>query len=328
MQRARVLLFHARRFCFAVAVAVLAATAFEGCELFGGGGGGGGGGAGGGSAVSFTRGFTYVRRDDRNVYVADEADFQTAGVLTVGAGASTPSLSKDGRQLVFVRKTGLDTELATVPVIGGVPTTVLRPTGTARNFRTPVFSLDAQRIAFAYDDGTVSAVGLVNADGSSFQRLAGGGSLAYGSPSFFADGAALLVATGTPGLGFTGLERLDVATATPTPITNTFGAEAQAIGTRAVVSPDGTKAVFDARVASGATRIFVIDLASRQVAKVNDYVNEPGTNDTAPCWMDAATVAYSSDSGGNDNVYKVSTTGTGRKLLLPKAIEAWYGPLP
>lgn len=55
----------------------------SGCDLFGGGGGGGGGtGGGGGATFTFTRGFTFVRKDDRNVYLADDADAQTTTTLT------------------------------------------------------------------------------------------------------------------------------------------------------------------------------------------------------------------------------------------------------
>ena len=98
------------------------------------------------------------------------------------------------------------------------------------------------------------------------------------------------------------------------------------IANRLVVSADGTRAVFDARVGSGVTRIFGIDLSTKVVTKLNDYMGEPNTNDSFPCWFDANTVAYSSDSGGNDNVYRVGFDGTQRRLLLPKAVEPWYGP--
>ena len=54
-----------------------------------------------------------------------------------------------GRQVVFARKLGQDSELALVAVSGGTATTVLRSTTTQQNFRTPVFSPDGQRIAFA-----------------------------------------------------------------------------------------------------------------------------------------------------------------------------------
>jgi len=300
------------------------------CDLLGGGGGGGGGGAGGGGGqtVNFSSGFTYVRKDDRNVYVADATDYQTVGVLTSGGGVSTPSFSKDAKKIVYVHKTGVDTELLSVPVSGGTPSTVLRASANARNFRTPVFSPDGTVVVFAYDEGIVSAVGRVDATGANFAKLVGGGSLGYGSPSFSPDGTRVLLAAGSPGSAFTQLEWVDVNTAVPTPVTNTLGNEAMGIASRVVASPDGTKAAFDAQVSSGVTRVFVIDLATKVVTKVNEYTADPTAKDSAPCWLGLSLVAYSSDSGGNDNVYQVSTAGTGRELLLPKAVEPWYGPLP
>lgn len=307
------------------AFGLLVLVALSGCELLGGGGGGGGGAGGGGGNLTFTTGFTYVRKDDRNVYVADQADFQAAGVLTQSGDVRTPSLSKDGKKIVFVR--GGATELAIVPSAGGNASSVLKATGTQKNFRTPVFSPDGNTIAFAFDDGTVSSIGLVNVDGTGFRRLIGGSSLAYASPSYMPDGTEVLVMAGSPGLQYKQIERVNVTTAMPVSVTNMLGNEVVDLANRIVASPDGTKAIFDARVSSGVTRIFVIDLSTKVVTKVNDYMGEPGTNDSFPCWKSATTVAYSSDSGGNDNVYEISAAGTGRKLLLPKAIEPWFGPI-
>jgi Tol biopolymer transport system component len=312
---------------------LLAVLLLPACGLIDGGGGGTGGGAGGGAAgVDFQKGFTFARRDDRNVYVADQADYQTTLVLTQSSNVRTPSLSRDGRRVVFVRGGAADSELATVSVTGGTVSTVLPATTTAKNFKTPVFSPDGQRIAFSYDDGAsgVSSVGLVNVDGSGFVRVAGGvGSpLAYASPSFIGDGTALVAAAGSPGLGLTMVERLSLSGTPTVNLLNGLGIEAQVITGRLVLSPDGTKAVFDARIGVGSgSRVFVVDLATKVVTKLNDYVAEPNTNDSFPCWLDAATVAFSSDSGGNDQVYKRALAAPGLELLVPKAIEPWFGPL-
>lgn len=308
-------------------VAVL--VALSGCELLGGGGGGTGGGAGGGGGgggLDFKTGFTFVRKDDRNVYVADESDYSTVAVLTQSANVRTPSLSKDGTRVVFVRGSGTSAEIATVPSAGGTISTVLASTAQASNFKTPVFSPDGTRIAFSFDEGTATSIGLVNADGTNFAKLIGGSALAYASPSWAPDGASIVAAAGNVGLSLTQLERIDVATGTPTNITNTLGNEAQGITGRLVVDPGGTKALFDGRVSSGVTRLFVIDLSSATVTKVNDYPADPTANDSFPCWVDLNTIAFSSDSGGNDSVYSKAADGSGGvTLLVPKAIEPWFG---
>ncbi len=135
---------------------------------------------------------------------------------------------------------------------------------------------------------------------------------------------ALIVAAGSLGLGYTQIERITIATNAVTNVTNVLGNEAMGISNRLVISPDGTKAAFDGVVSSGVTRLFVIDLGSRVVS--SPYAGEPGTNDTFPCWMGSTALAFSSDSGGNDNVYKVNLpVSTSPSLLVPKAIEPWYG---
>lgn len=315
------------RVILVVAVCVMA---LSGCELLGGGGGTGGGAGGGtgggGASVTFTQGFTFVRKDDRNVYVADQSDYSTVAVLSQSANVRTPSFSKNGGRIVFVRGAGMEAEIATVSPQGGTISTVLASTAQASNFKTPVFSPDGTRIAFSYDDGIASSLGLVNADGTSFQKLIGGSSLSYAMPSFSPDGAFVVAAAGNVGLPLTQVERINVSTGMPTSVTNTLGSEAQGIAGRLLVSPDGTRAAFDGRVSSGVTRLFVLDLATRAVVKVNEYPGDPNANDSFPCWVSASVLAFSSDSGGNDSVYQKAADGSGGvTLLVPKAIEPWYG---
>ena len=304
---------------------ILWALVLSGCELFGGGGGGGGGtgGDGGTSAFTFEKGFTFVRRDDRNVYLVDDADTQTATTLTQSANVRTPSFSADGKQIVFVRGTSMDAEIAIVPTVGGLIKTVVSTSTTQRNFKTPVFSPDGTQVAFGFDSGATSGVGLINVDGTNARTLPNGG-LSQAFPSFTPDGTAIIVAAGNAGLGFTQIERVALASGQVTNVTNVLGNEALGISNRLVLSPDGTKAAFDGLVSSGVTRLFVIDLGSRVVTSL--YSSEPGTNDSFPCWMGNTSIAFSSDSGGNDSIYKVNLpSSTSASLLVPKAVEPWYG---
>lgn len=309
-----------------IAVAALVLT-LQSCFLLGG-GGGGGGGTGGGTASSFASGFATVRKDDRNLFLTDERDVNSPVQLTSTGGVSMPSFSRDGRQVVFAHKSGQDSELLLVPVTGGTPSTVLRSSPTQQNLRTPTFSPDGTRIAFAYDENaTSSSVGLVNVDGSGFRKLVGGGALAYASPSWFPDGASLLVTAGNAGLMQTQVERIDVATGTPTSITNTLGVEVLAIASRLVVSPDGQRAVFDGRVSSGVTRIFVLDLSSKVTTRQRTPASG-AVNDSAPSWVSSTAFVFSSDEGGNDQVYKQTLGSMNATLAVPLAIEPAYVASP
>jgi len=309
-----------------MAVAALVLTVQSGFLL--GGGGGGGGGTGGGTASSFKGGFATVRKDDRNLFLTDESDVNSPVQLTSTGGVSMPSFSRDGRQVVFARKSGQDTELLLVPVTGGTPSTLLRSSPTQQNLRTPAFSPDGTRVAFAYDENaTSSSVGVVNVDGSGFRKLVGGSALAYASPSWFPDGASLLVTAGNAGLMQTQVERIDVATGTQTPITNTLGLEVLAIASRMVVSPDGQRAVFDGRVSSGVTRIFVLDLTSKVTTRQRTPASG-AVNDSAPSWVNSTTFLFSSDEGGNDQVYRQALGSMNATLAVPLAIEPAYVASP
>ncbi|MFZ5468562.1 MAG: hypothetical protein ACOZIN_03910 [Myxococcota bacterium] len=287
------------------------------------------GGGGGSNSVVFSKGFVFVRKDDRNVYVADEADLSTVGRLTTAGGAHHPSLSQDGRQVVFVQTNGGESAIQTVAVNGGaLPSTVFSSTATQKNLRTPVFSPDGRKIAFAYDEGASSSIGWVNADGTGFERLAGGSALSYASPSFYSDGTRLLAIAGSSSATYTQLENIDLATGTATNVTSNLGPAALQVANRVVVSPDGSKAAFDARTSVGGVRIFVIDLTSKEVGQLTEYPADPNVVDGFPTWVGISQVGFSSDSGGNDQVYALpaNITKSSGGLKLPSAIEPWYGP--
>ena len=300
---------------------LLVILAFSGCDLFGGGGGGGNTGGGTGS-FDFTKGFTYVRKDDRNVYAVNDSAVDEPAALTAGLSAYTPSFSPNKKTIVFVQGCGDSSSIATVPSSGGAVSTLLSASAQMKDLKTPVYSPDGAYIAFSYLNGSVTEVAVMNADGTGVTPLGVNGSLSYASPTWSPDGTALYVAAGGA-LGLTQVEKIVVASNSVSNVTNTLGNEARTIAGRLVASPDGSTLVFDGEVGSGATRIFTLDVSSKTVTLV--YAGENGANESFPTWVDGSTVAFSSDSGGNDNLYSVALpSSTSPSLLVPKAIEGWY----
>lgn len=306
--------------CSTVAVCAMLLAS---CQLIAGGGGGLN------NTNDFAQGFVFVRASDRNVYVADSSDYQTAFRLTQGGGAKHPSLSQDGKRVVFVRQVEQETQIATVPATGGNVGTVLASTADVKNFRTPVFSPRADTIAFSFESNGISKIGLVNADGTDFRQIAGNGTLSYASPSFTPDGTALIAAAGSSVASLSLIERIDLATLAASSVTNNLGSEARQIVSRLAVSPNATKVAFDGKRTSGGARIFVIDLQTKQVTQLTDYPSDDAAIDSFPTWVSSSRVAFSSNTGGNDNVYVMDATlvKSSGGLTVPAATESWFGPV-
>ncbi|MBJ6760503.1 PD40 domain-containing protein [Myxococcaceae bacterium JPH2] len=295
---------------------------------------GGGGGAG---DVLFTRGFAFVR-NDRNVYVVDDkGDPNSPQRLTSGGGAFQPSVSRDGRSVVFVQKSGNTTSLQTVPTSGGVTATLFTTNDVAcgvrgcTNFRYPTFSPDSRTIVFVFDrgSGSNSELGQVNVDGSSFKALTPGTTISYGAPSFFPNGTTVLVPAGNNTFQFNQLARVPLNGGPAT--FSSLGNEVLSIVNRAVVSSDGTQVALDGKLSSGSTRIFVGPLTSTgigQLRRLSDY-STATVQETFPSWTSASGLGFLfSDAGGDPSIYRatVSLTPSSVSLAVPTAAEPSYGP--
>lgn len=309
------------------AVAGLAAA----CEPIDDGDLGGGGTAGG----SFSRGFVFLK-SDRNVYAVDDAWDVSVTLplqLTKTGGAYEPTVTRSGRLVAFVYKSGTTVELRTVPTTGqGTPSTVFSITNPlctgCTNLRMPAFSPDGNVIVFTAIKGTTSSLVRVNADGSGAQALPTGGYSYFGSASFFANGQSVLATTGTIRDQFNTLLQVPLSGGSPTPITFSLGNEALYVTNRAVVSPDGTKVAFDGRISSGGSRIFVAPIGQQlgTVTMVTDYVGE-SVEDRFPTWRGNTEVGFLSNSGGADQIYRISAAAQGSTgtLVVPSALEPAYG---
>lgn len=297
---------------------------------------GGGGTAGG----DFNRGFVFVRAD-RNVYVVDDnGDPNSPTRLTTGGGAQQPSVSRNGRSVVFVRRVNGGAELQTVPTVAGSQaSTVFSTSDVACNrctgFRSPVFDPSGNFIVFVIERGAGSntSLGRVNANGSGFQELTPDPTISFGAPSFYPDGQSVLVPAGNGLSQLNQLAKVPVDGSSPPLFFNSsLGNEARVIATRAVVSPDGSRVAFDGEVGSGGVRIFVAPLSATGIGtpvRVTDHTGEPGAQDTYPSWTSNSQVGFVSNAGGADNIYRVGTSGSAGagSLVVPSALEPTYGPI-
>jgi TolB protein len=296
---------------------------------------GGGGGTGGGA---FSRGFVFLRDDGaagRNVYAVDDTgDPNSPLQLTTQGGASNPTVAPSGQLVAFVHKVGSTTELQTVPTTGqGQPSTVFSSTECSGcgNFRYPTFSPDSRTIVFTLDQGGYAMLARVNPDGSGFQLLTPSGSYVYGAASFYPNGQSVLAAGGNAGTSTSQLRfliQVNLESGTETPISYNLGNTAQVVVSRAVVSPDGTKVAFDGRTSNG-SQVFVGQLGQTlsSVTQVTGHTGEYGVEDTWPSWRGNTELSFLSNSGGLDNIYRVSAAATGSSgsLLVPSALEPAYG---
>ncbi len=300
--------------------AVLVAIGLAGCVP---GDSGGGGGLG-----SFNRGFAFVR--DRNIYVADNSNYLNPIQLTTSGADQYPSLSRDGRRVVYVRG---GNQLWVVPASNSPSPARVQDTSGGTNYRTPVFSPDGNIIVFAYDLNGVSQFGRVNVDGTSFRALTS--QFYFAGPSFFADGSAVLAVRATsPTRIYDRIVRVDVDSGMDSLIANSsIGSEACSVANRVSLSPDGRKVTFDAKTSSGGNctgpvRIFVMDLFSGVVNRVTDYPANPSADDGFPTWVGNDQVGFSSNYGGADQIYVLPANmpPTSGGLKVPTASQPYYGP--
>ena len=297
------------------------------------------GGGGTIGTVLFDQGFAFVREDDRNVFVVDDdGDPNSPQRLTNAGGAYWPSVSRDGRSVVFVQRTGSATSLQTVPTSGGPTATLLRSGDAAcargcTNFRTPTFSPDGRSVVFVFSPAGSSStsLGRVNTDGSGFQVLTPDSTISYGAPSFLPNGSAVIAPAGS------GLRQLNQIARVPlnggSPTFNSLGNEALSVENRVAVSPTGSQVAFDGRLSSGSVRIFVAPLGATGVGVGQRVTNltAASVQETWPSWTRSNQVGFlfSDASGGDPGIYR-AVVGSGStssvSLAVPSAAEPSYGP--
>lgn len=288
------------------------------------------GGGGGSGTVALVNGYAFIRTDTRDVYVADRSDTQAAMALTTDGNNYFPSLSADGKQVAYVHREGAYTSVRRAGVQpGATSATVLDSNGVYTAFRNPVFSPDGSTLAFSFEQGGVSRVGIVGVDGAGFTQVSPAGALAYGAPAWTPDGLSLVVPAGSTAGNLTQLEQLNVATGQSQVLRANLGNEALSVVNRVVVSPDGTMVAFDGRTAANTQRIFVAPLSGGAVTQATDHGGVDAlANDSFPCFVSSSVLAFASDAGGASQVYELTLPAARQAgvLKVPSAAEPWFGP--
>ncbi len=287
-----------------------------------------GGGGGGGGTITFNNGYAFVR--DEDIYIADSSDYQESSALTEDGGNRQPSLSADGRQVVYVQVVAGVPSIRAITTNGtGTARTLFTPGDGEKNFRTPVFSPDGTLVVFAYDDaGNTSRLASVAADGSGDFTTFTPESVSYASPSFYPDGNHVLAMTGAAP-NYDRLEKVNLTTGAVTVVASSLGGDLTQITNRVALSPDATQVVFDGRGSSGPSRIYVKDITSAVTdpVQLTDHLEDPSALDTFPGWVSNSRVSFSSNSGGIDNLYEINatvTTPSGGSLVVGSAREGSF----
>ncbi len=239
---------------------------------------------------------------------------------------TTPSLSPDGKSLVYAKVDGADTDLFLLRVGGRNPVNLTAD--SASEDRQPAFSPDGERIAFQSDrDG--GGILLMSASGESVTRLTDFG---Y-APSWSPDGAHIVVSPITfvaPSSlqgDVTGLSVVDVKSG-----------HVRALPLKARVmqpawSPDGSRiACWGVRGQTGQRDLWTLAADGSDVGSGGVSVTDDAALDWNPTWSpDGRYLYFSSTRGGPINLWRVRIDQrSGRVLEEPEPMttpSTWSGYL-
>jgi Tol biopolymer transport system component len=248
--------------------------------------------------------------------------------VTDRAGVETsPTLSADGKTLVYVSYAGGTADLYSLRV-GGRASVLLTP-DTSSDEMEPTFSPDGERIAFrSTRDG--GGIFVMNATGESVRRLTN-----YGfNPSWSPDGREIAVspiaftfATDHGGDRDQGLFVVDVSTERK----RTVSAKADAL--QPSWSPHGHRiAYWGLRGNSGQRDLWTVAADGSEADAGGISVTEDPPLDWSPTWSpDGRHLYFSSDRGGTMNLWRVAIDErSGRVLGEPEPVttpSTWSGSI-
>jgi len=239
---------------------------------------------------------------------------------------ATPTLSPDGKSLVYAKSVGTDTDLYMLR-IGGRNAVRLTADNPSEDIE-PAFSPDGEQIVFRSGrDG--GGIFLMTASGESVRRLTDFGF----SPSWSPDGAEIVVGRGgliTPTSYLSTAHGLSIVTV------KTGQARQLAIDGRAMQpawSPAGARiAYWGVRGQSGQRDIWTVAADGSDAVGGGVPVTQDSALDWSPCWSpDGRYLYFSSTRGGTMNLWRTRIDErSGRVLGEPEPITTpsrWSGAL-
>ena len=240
---------------------------------------------------------------------AMNADGSKQARLTDLDWSESPSLSVDGKKIVFVSDAKDGSGIYVMNADGSQPTRIT-PKNPGYYDLAPCWSGDGKKIAFTSNRDGNYEIYAMNADGSDPQRLT------YVQaddiePAWSADGRKIAFTSFRDGY-------MDIY------VMNTDGSDPQRLTTNPREdshpswSADGQKIVFQSyREGSRAISIYVMDAdGGNQTPLTNNY-----SNDSFPIWLGDGRIAFVSERDGNEEIYIMNADGSQQTRLTENSVS-------
>ncbi|HEY3542216.1 MAG TPA: hypothetical protein VGK79_06710 [Gaiellaceae bacterium] len=273
------------------------------------------------AAVTGSQTIAFARGGD--IYLARLGGGRPRALVATGAAEHSPTVSPDGRKLLFVREPRAgDADLYVAHTDGTHAVQLTRARGADY---TPTWSPDGGRVAFSSNRGGSSAIYVMRADGTHVRRISPAGSF---TPAWSPGGRAIAFSSSarTP-------ENPEIYTVRPDGtglrrLTFTKGG----IGTLGddswpAWSPDGKRIVFSSN-RTGNGELWVMNADGRAQHRLAGL---PGRDDWAPAYSpDGTRIAFHSfGAGGGAQLYAVRPDGAGlMRLGLAGEHPTWLAGTP
>lgn len=233
--------------------------------------------------------FVSNRNGDPDIYImapGDEADNLLVGDAAVANDA--PSLSFDGKKVVFQSDADNDNEIFSINVTGSG---LAQLTENNADDANPVWSPDGTKIAFESNRNGNYDIWLMNADGSGATQLTFNAKSDQ-EPSWSPDGSQLVFQSDRDGT--TELYIYEISTKVETRITNNGGNNRNPAW-----SPDGTRIAYHSDQ-DGNVEIYIIGPDGTDETRLTDN----GASDSNPTWRpNGEQLAFQSDRDGSLDIY-------------------------